>query len=91
MENLGPCPRSTEPDLHVFSTPRRYGCTEVCEALAVPLQSPSHLTLNVIDAQLMPTPLGKDMSLCLVFYSLANQELRSPVGVLPLFLWASML
>lgn len=26
----------------------------------------------------MPTPLGKDMSLCLVFYSLANQELRSP-------------
>ena len=91
MENLGPCPRSTDPDLHVFSTTRRYGCTEVCEALAVPLQSPSLLTLNVIDAQLMPTPLGKNMSLCLVFYSLANQELRSPVGVLPLFLWASML
>ena len=86
MESLGHCPRSTEPDLHVPLAPRRHGCTEVWEALDVPLQSPSLSTLNLIDAQLMPAPLGEDVSLCLVFYSLANQELRPCLGFCHSFL-----
>ena len=42
--------------------------------------------LNLIDAQLMPAPLGEDVSLCLVFYSLANQELRPRLGFCHSFL-----